>query len=54
MPKYLYYNGTTTKSDHILVSADIFDVASRKITDDPGCGHRIITTVKRRTKPSNY
>jgi hypothetical protein len=53
-PTYLHYNGFTTNPDLTLASPDIAALASRNITDDPGCGHRMITTVNFKTTPRTF
>jgi hypothetical protein len=54
-PTYLHYNGSTTNPDLTLAYSDIAALASRNITDDPGCGHRmIITTVNFKPTPRTF
>lgn len=54
-PPYIHYNGSTTNPDLTLASIDISEVASRKIIDEPGSGHRMIrTAVNFKTKPRTY
>jgi hypothetical protein len=51
----LHYNGSTTNPDLTLASSDIAALVSRNITDDSGCGHRmIITTVNFKTTPRTF
>jgi hypothetical protein len=54
-PTYLHYNGSTTNTDLTLAFPDIATPASRNIIDDPGCGHRMITTtVNFKTTPRTF
>ena len=42
-PTYLHYNGSKTNPDLLMVSSDISSNTSRKVRDDPGSGHRIVS-----------
>ena len=44
IPTFLHYCGSTTNPDLTITSSDISSDASRKMIEDPGCGHRIIIT----------
>jgi hypothetical protein len=48
---YLLYNGSTTNLDFTLESLDIAELATGKITDNPGCGHRMMMIINFIIKP---
>jgi hypothetical protein len=42
IPTYLHYSGSTANPHLTSASVDITELTARNITDDPGCGHRVI------------